>query len=213
MIGEPANYKQAVASPQKSLWLRAVEAEVKSQIDTEAWKKVYPVAGKKVVGCRWVYKIRWGPDGTPVRYKARLVIQGHQQVEGVDYFQTYAPVARLSSIRTLFAVAAAQGLTLRNTDVDTAFLQAPVEEEIYMRQPEGYDDGTGRVLRLLRALYGLKQAPRAWYGVIHQWLINQGFKSADADPCVYVKTCVSGDRLIVALYVGDPNEAPGVFNM
>jgi len=138
--------------------------------------------------------------------KARHVAKGFSQVFGKDYRQTYAPVCLISSLRILLAIAAILGLFLENMDVDTAFLQSPVEEEIYVKQPQGFEqygkNGEELVCRLKKSLYGLKQAPRNWNKVIDEWLISYGFTPSKADPCVYVYN-KDGVFIVIVLYVDD----------
>jgi len=136
-----------------------------------------------------------------------LVIQGFHQIYGLDYLETFAPVAKLSSIRLILAIAAMMDWEIHQADVDTAYLQAEVEEEIYMSQPEGYvkfgPNGERLVCRLVRSLYGLKQAGRNWNQLIDKFLKALGFVPSSADPCVYVKRDSDGGVTIIVLYVDD----------
>ena len=163
-----------------------------------------------------MFKTKLDQQGRVARYKARLVAQGFSQVPGRDFLETYAPVARPSSIRTMMAMATEQDWHLDQMDVDTAYLYAPVEEEIYMRQPVGKEqlgpNGEQLVCRLKKSLYGLKQSGRNWNQVIGSWLTEYGLTASDADPCVYTQhsgsSSASGStrpyiNLVVALYVDD----------
>jgi hypothetical protein len=118
--------------------------------------------GKFAVGCKWVYKIKTRADGLVERYKAHLVAKGFAQEYGIDYEETFAPVARLTSVRSLLAVAAVRHWQLFQMDVKNAFLNGDLTEEVYMHLPPGYHHPPHKVCRLRQALYGLKQAPRAW---------------------------------------------------
>jgi Reverse transcriptase (RNA-dependent DNA polymerase) len=127
--------------------------------------------------------------GEVVRWKCRLVTQEFFQVFGEDYDQTYSHVAKFTSIRTVLAISAQLGLTVRQTDVDTAFLNAPIKEDIWVRIPTGTpladnDDG---IYKLQMSLYGLKQAPREWNNSINGFLIQSGFKRMEADSCTYIR--------------------------
>jgi hypothetical protein len=119
--------------------------------------------GKSVIGCKWVYKIKTRADGFVERYKARLVARGFTQEYGIDYEETFAPVARLTSVQSLLAVAAVHHWPLFQMDVKNVFLNGDLLEEIYMQPPPSYLDSHNQVCCLRRALYGLKQAPRAWF--------------------------------------------------
>ena len=123
------------------------------------------------------FKNKQGEDGVVVRNKARLVAQGYSQKEGIDYEETFAPVARLEAIRILLAFAASKGFKLFQMDVKSAFLNGFIEEEVYVRQPPGFENPKypDRVFKLQKALYGLKQAPRAWYARLKTFLLENGF--------------------------------------
>lgn len=201
-LGEPTSYKEALSSPDKDKWLDAMLSEISSLNENETWELVKLPKGRKALPSKWVYKIKMNPDGTVERYKARLVIKGFSQTPGVDYDKTFSPVARLNTIRALLATSVKQNLRLLQFDVTTAFLNGKVEEQIFMKQPEGYNDGTDRVCLLKRSLYGLKQAPRCWNICINDFLLQSGFKQSEADPCLYTR--VRGTKKVhIALYVDD----------
>lgn len=128
--------------------------------------------------------------------------RGYAQVEGVDFFETYAPVVRADTVRSLLATAAAKDWNIHQFDVKTAFLYGPLEEEVYMTQPDGYQDGTPRVCKLQKGLYGLKQAPRQWNGLFHSFLLEKGFKQCPDDPCLYKLQNKEG-TMFLCLYVDD----------
>ncbi len=168
----------------------------------KTWELVHLPAGRKPVGCRWVFRLKRDDQGKIARYKARLVAKGFTQKEGVDYTETFAPVVRFETISMLIAYAVNNGLQLHQLDVETAFLHGHLEEEIYMTQPEGFDDKTGRVCRLRRSLYGLKQSPRCWNQALHEKLLNIGFQQLNADNCVYKRKTSMGHQFL-AVYVDD----------
>uniref|UniRef100_A0A2N9GJZ0 Integrase catalytic domain-containing protein n=1 Tax=Fagus sylvatica TaxID=28930 RepID=A0A2N9GJZ0_FAGSY len=162
-LHEPHTFREASSDP---LWQQAMKEELDALLKTGTWDLVDLPAGKSAIGCKWVYKIKTRSDGTVDRYKARLVAKGFTQEYGIDYEETFAPVARLSSIRTLIAVSASRHWPLFQMDVKNAFLNGELTEEVYMQLPPGFSQPPGfspKVCRLRRALYGLKQAPRAWF--------------------------------------------------
>jgi hypothetical protein len=141
------------------------------------------------VGCKWVLKKKLRPDGTIDKYKARLVAKGYTQKEGEDFFDTYSPVARLTTIRVLLSLAASHGLLVHQMDVKTTFLNGELEEEIYMDQPEGFvvKGQEGMVCKLVKSLYGLKQAPKELYDKFDRTLTSVGFVTNEADKFVYYR--------------------------
>lgn len=201
-IPEPTTYQDVLRSSEKDKWIEAMNNEVKSLQNNETWELTNLPDNRKALRCKWVFKIKRNPDGTVDKYKARLVAVGYSQKKGIDYDQTFSPVAKMSTIRILLSIAANENLTLRQFDVSTAFLYGTVKEEIFMRQPEGYNDGSGRVCKLKRSLYGLKQAPKCWNECIHDFLMESGFIRSEADPCVYVRER-GQKKILLALYVDD----------
>ena len=135
--------------------------EVHALDKTGTWEIVDLPAGKKPIGCKWVYRDKCNSDGTIQRYKARLVMRGDHQVEGIDYNETFAPVAKMTSVRCFLSVAIARGWELHQLDVNNAFLHGDLDEEVYMKLPPGYTASTPtKVYRLKKSLCRLKQAPR-----------------------------------------------------
>ncbi|PKI59003.1 hypothetical protein CRG98_020571 [Punica granatum] len=143
-------------------------------------------------------------DGSIDKYKARLVIKGYKQKEGLDYFDTYSPVTRINSIRMILAIAALRNLEVHQMDVKTAFLNGDLDEEIYMEQPEGFvaPGKERKVCKLVKSLYGLKQTPKQWHEKFDNAMISKGFKINECDKCVYIKETENG-YIILCLYVDD----------
>ncbi|KAD6453846.1 hypothetical protein E3N88_08552 [Mikania micrantha] len=169
------------------------------------WELTPLPQGKNAVGVKWTYKTKVGPNGEITRHKARLVAKGYSQIEGVDYTETFAPVARFETIRVVIAIAAYRGWELHQLDVKTAFLNGELNEEIYVQQPEGFTE-RGReelVYRLRKALYGLKQAPRAWYSKIDDYFERHGFTKSHSEPTLYIKKVLDQGVMYVCLYVDD----------
>jgi hypothetical protein len=151
-----------------------------------------------------VYKIKHNADGFVSRYKARLVAKGYAQTYGIDYEDTYSPVAKMTTIRAIIAMVATKGWSLHQMDVKNVFLHEDLQEEMYMEQPPGYVDQTclNLVCRLKKALYGLKQAPRAWLDKIGQYLVTSGFETSNANFSLYVKKTNHG-TIVIVIYVDD----------
>ena len=146
-------------------------------IKNKTWKLVPLSEGKKTVGCKWVFSIKHKADGSIERYKARLVAKGYTQTYGVDYQETFAPVAKLNTVRVLLSLAANLDWPLHQFDVKNTSLHGDIEEEVYMDIPLGYSItlGTNEACKLQRALYGLKQSPRAWFGRFSMAMKKYGF--------------------------------------
>lgn len=157
-----------------------------------------------VVGCKWVYKIKRRADGSLEQYKAQLVAKGFHQEEGVDYFETFSPVVRPTTIRLVLTLALSYGWPLQQLDVHNAFLNGTLQETVYMAQPPGFEDPSkpAHVCRLSKAIYGLKQSPRAWFHALSSALLAQGFKASCYDPSLFILAS-NGATLIVLIYVDD----------
>jgi hypothetical protein len=155
-----------------------------------------------VVSSRWLFKIKHAADGSIEKYKARFVARGFYQKEGIDYEETFAPVARYTSIKTIITLAAKMKWKLHQMDVKIAFLNGVIEEEVYIEQPQGFEveDRKSHVCRLKKALYGLKQAPRAWYGRIDIFLTSLGLTKSKIDSNLYFKI-MNNEPVILLLYV------------
>ena len=186
----------------RSEWRKAMDEEMESLRKNDTWALVTLPAGRHVVSSEWVFKSKTNPDGSLNRRKARLVARGFSQTAGVDYFETFAPVVRYESVRCVLSIAASHDMDMRQFDVKTAFLNGKLDEVVFMQQPDGYDDGTGRVCKLSRSLYGLKQSPRNWNARFTDFLIAEGFAATPEDTCVFMRK-VDTDLIIVCLYVDD----------
>ena len=173
---EPRNFRQACHSES---WRKAMRAEIDALEKNGTWTLVPAPRHKKPLGSKWVYKIKRKSDGSIERYKARLVIFGNHQVEGIDYNETFAPVVKLTTVRTLLAVAAARSWELHQMDVHNALLHGDLDEEVYMRLPPGFTASRPDVVcRLKKSLYGLRQAPRCWFAKLSGALKKYGFQQS-----------------------------------
>ncbi|CAI7904687.1 unnamed protein product [Closterium sp. NIES-53] len=202
MPGEPATLKEALESSDAEEWNKAMESELKSIEENGTWELVELPEGCNAITSKWLFKIKSDADGKIERYKYRLVAKGYQQKEKVDYKELFAPVVKPSTLRTLLAGAAIKGWAVKQMDVTTAFLNGVLEEEIFMAQPEGFDDGSGRVLRLKKAHYGLKQAPRQWYLKLRGVLEEIGFTSSSTDHSLFMLG-EGEQRRFMVVYVDD----------
>ncbi|GLT43009.1 hypothetical protein SLA2020_169860 [Shorea laevis] len=200
-ITEPSCLQDAMSSEE---WKTAMQEELNMIEKNATWKLVDRPTNKNVIGVKWVYKVKLNSDGSLNKCKARLVVKGYSQLAGIDFTETFAPVARFDTIRLLFAMAAQKGWLIYQLDVKSAFLNGELKEEIYIEQPDGYvkKGAEHKVYLLKKALYGLKQAPRAWYGKIDNHLLSLGFEKSIEEATLYVKE-KGADLIIVSIYVDD----------
>ena len=174
---EPASMKEAIESPDKEKWTDAIQKEMDSLYENEVWDLVKLPKDRNAVGSKRVFKQKVGSNGQVERYKARLVAQGFSQKRGLDYDETFSPVVRFESLRTINALAVNNGMKLHQMDVTTAFLNGELEEEVYMKQPEGFivKGKEDFVCKLKLSIYGLKQSPRCWNSALDNHLKGMGF--------------------------------------
>ena len=208
MLGVPQTHQQAISGPDAKRWQEAMEEEMGSLRENDTYTVTPLPEGRQTVGGRWVYALKDGP-GETVRHKARYVAKGYSQVEGIDYNETFSPTARMTSVRILMQLAVQYDLIVHQLDVKTAYLNAPIDQEIYVEQPEGFIVGKSSenlVWRLNKSLYGLKQSGRNWNKTLHDYLVQNGFSQVPAEPCVYIRNSKDGvvimlvwvDNIIVA---------------
>lgn len=204
---EPNTLAEALKRPDKEAWVNACKEELSSIRSKRTYTVVdAPAKPKKVLGSRWVLKRKHDEFGRITRYKARFCVQGFSQRDGIDYLQTFASVAKNASIKIILALAALFDWELDQTDVVTAFLNGLLEEEIYVKPPEGFEEPNGMVWLLNRALYGLKQSPRMWYKTLKDFLATLGFKPLHSDHAVFIRQIGSDLRTgltILVVYVDD----------
>jgi hypothetical protein len=194
-------FEQAVGNPK---WDNAMDEEMLALDANATWELVALPKDKKANGCKWVYKVKHNADGSVSRYKARLVAKGYAQTYGINYEETYSPVAKMTTVKAIIVMATSKGWSLHQMNVKNVFLHGDLQEEVYMEQPSSYVDQThpNLVCRLKKALYGLKQAPRAWSDKIGQYLITSGFQTSNVDFSLYVKKTNHG-IVIIVIYVDD----------
>lgn len=198
---EPTNFQDA---EKEESWRCAMQEEIDSIHNNQTWSLVDPPAGQRVIGLKLVYKVKKDSDGKVVKHKARLVAKGYVQKQGIDFEEVFAPVARMETVRLLITLAAQEGWWLHHMDVKSAFLNGELEEEVYVKQPPGFEDkgSEHKVLKLHKALYGLKQAPRAWNSKLDSTLTSLRFEKSPFEHAVYKKD--KGENcLLVGVYVDD----------
>ncbi|KAJ9560513.1 hypothetical protein OSB04_005673 [Centaurea solstitialis] len=198
---EPSEIDQALSDPD---WVRAMQDELAEFERNKVWRLVKRPWGKSIIGLKWIFRNKKDENNLVIRNKARLVAKGFRQQEGIDYDETFAPVARIEAIRIFLAYAAHKNMMVYQMDVKCAFLNGVLREEVYVEQPEGFVDPRfpDHVYALDKALYGLKQAPRAWYETLTIYLLGAGYKKGTIDPTLFLRK-TGDDLIIVQIYVDD----------
>jgi hypothetical protein len=198
---EPKRVDEALIDPD---WVISMQEELNNFTRNEVSELVERPKNHNVIGTKWVFRNKENEDGIVVKNKSRLVAQGYTQVEGLDFDETFAPVARLEAIRILLAYACSLNIKLYQMDVKSAFLNGKISELVYFEQPPGFEDPTkpNHVYKLSKDLYGLKQAPRAWYERLREFLLSNGFKVGKVDTTLFTKK-IGNDIFIYQIYVDD----------
>ncbi|GJW76428.1 retrovirus-related pol polyprotein from transposon TNT 1-94 [Tanacetum coccineum] len=185
---EPKNFKMAVI---EDCWFQAMQDEIHEFDRLEVWELVPRPVYVMVIALKWIYKVKLDEYGDVLKNKARLVAKGYRQEEGIDFEESFALVARIEAIRIFIANAASKNMVIYQMDVNTAFLNRDLQEEVFVSQPEGFEDPEHptHIYRLKKALYGLKQAPRAWYDTLSKFLMATKFFKGAVDPtprCIFI---------------------------
>ncbi|CAI7769221.1 unnamed protein product [Closterium sp. NIES-53] len=178
-VPEPKTLAEALSGPDAEKWKQSVKEEYDSLLENETWELCELPPGKKAISSKLIFRHKYGPDGELTRYKSRLVAKGFQQTKGKDFDEIFAPVGKGTTLRVMFGMAANRGWRIKQMDITTAFLNGIILEELYMLQPEGFDDGSGRVCKLKKAIYSLKQALRTCYHKLEETLLAGGFKKSE----------------------------------
>ena len=194
--------KAADASPQAASWKEARLKELGSFESNSVWELVPPPPGVKPLGVKWIHKTKLKGDGSFDKHKARLVVQGYAQREGIDYEETFSPTASTTMVRAFLVMTCIHDLELHQLDVSTAFLYGKIDKELYVKQPLGHEDGTNRVYKLLKSVYGLKQAPRIWIATLKKVLVSIGFTQSCMDESLFF-LYKDGKALWLIVFVDD----------
>ncbi|CAI7771020.1 unnamed protein product [Closterium sp. NIES-53] len=201
-VPEPKTLAEALSGPDAEKWKLSVKEEYDSLLENETWELCELPPGKKAISSKLIFRHKYGPDGELTRYKSRLLAKGFQQTKGKDFDDIFAIVGKGTTLRVMLGTAANRGWRIKQMDITTAFLNGIILEELYMLQPEGLDDGSGRVCRLKKAIYGLKQAPRAWYHKLEETLLAGGFKKSECDHSLFLLQ-EKNEFLMLLVYVDD----------
>ncbi|CAI7890666.1 unnamed protein product [Closterium sp. NIES-54] len=203
-IPTPRSYAEAIAGPYSSQWQSAMDAEIASWKSTGTYVDEVPPPGANIVSGMWIFRVK-RPPGSPPVFKARYVARGFSQRQGVDYFQTFSPTPKMTTLRVLLHVAAQRDYELHSLDFSTAFLQGSLHEEIWLRRPPGFTGSfpPGTQWSLRRPVYGLRQAPREWHDTLRTTLAALGFAPSTADPSLFLRTDTSLPPFYILVYVND----------
>ncbi|CAI7733509.1 unnamed protein product [Closterium sp. NIES-53] len=203
-IPTPRSYTEAIESPYSSQWQSAMDAEMASWKSTGTYVDEVPPPGANIVSGMWIFRVK-RPPGSPPVFKARYVARGFSQRQGVDYFQTFSPTPKMTTLRVLLHVAAQRDYELHSLDFSTAFLQGSLHEEIWLRRPSGFTGSfpAGTQWSLRRLVYGLRQAPREWHDTLRTTLAALGFAPSTADPSLFLRTDTSLPPFYILVYVDD----------
>ncbi|CAI7927129.1 unnamed protein product [Closterium sp. NIES-54] len=203
-IPTPRSYAEAIEGPYSSQWQAAMDAEMASWKSTGTYVDDVPPPGANIVSGMWIFRVKRLPGSPPV-FKARYVARGFSQRQGVDYFQTFSPTPKMTTLRVLLHIAAQRDYELHSLDFSTAFLQGSQHEEIWLRRPPGFTGSfpPGTQWSLRRPVYGLRQAPREWHDTLRTTLAALGFALSTADPSLFLRTDTSLPPFYVLVYVDD----------
>ncbi|CAI5496822.1 unnamed protein product, partial [Closterium sp. Naga37s-1] len=203
-IPTPRSYAEAIEGPYSSQWQTAMDAEMASWKSTGTYVDEVPPPGANIVSGMWIFRVK-RPPGSPPVFKARYVARGFSEQEGVDFFQTFSPTPKMTTLRVLLHVAAQRDYELHSLDFSTAFLQGSLHEEIWLRHPPGFSGSfpAGTQWSLRRPVYGLRQAPREWHDTLRTTLAALGFAPSTADPSLFLRTDTTLPPFYVLVYVDD----------
>ena len=198
----PLTLKDARESSEWPEWEKAIQIELDQLTQKNTWELADLPEDRIAIKNKWVFVKKYDKQGKLIKYKARLVAKGYSQIPGIDYFDVFSPVVRLETIRALLALAAMHDWEIQQMDVKGAYLNGILKEEVYMAQPEGYEDGSNKTCHLLKTLYGLKQSGREWNIELNSQLTKHGYQRIHSDPCVYIQK-LKDDTILITIWVDD----------
>lgn len=203
VVDVPQSYEEAISSEHASDWKAAMQSEIDSLRENDTWTLEKVPDDQKPINGKWVYACKSDKDGNVTRFKARYVAQGYSQTYGQNFIETFSPTVKMSTVRALTQVAVSNDWVIKHIDVKTAYLHAPIDYDIYISQPKGFEVGGPDIYcHLRKGLYGLKQSGRLWYGVLHDFFCDSGFTRSDVDHCLYTKS-IRGQLVRIAVFVDD----------
>lgn len=197
---EPTSVGQALAAPH---WFQAMKEEYQALMRNQTWTLVASSDARKPIRCKWIFRTKENPDGSINKYKARLVAKGFHQKAGSDFTETFSPVVKPVTVRIVLTLAVTNNWTIQQIDVNNAFLNGTLEEEVFMQQPPGFESADkSLVCKLNKAIYGLKQAPGAWFDKLKSALLQHGFPASRCDPSLFLLNHGSL-HIMILVYVDD----------
>ncbi|RUS71344.1 hypothetical protein EGW08_020887 [Elysia chlorotica] len=192
----PKTFDDAMNCEDSEMWKKAMDVEMSALRENDTYELTTLPPGKDIVGGKWAFAVKDNQNDAPT-FKARFIAKGYSQTQDIDYEETFSPTAHMSSLRALMQISVQNNMIINQMDMKSAYLNAPIDYEIYVKQPEGYENCEKLVLRLNKSLYGLKQSGRNWNQTFHKFMSEQGFQQSQNDTCVYTKS--KGDDLIIIL--------------
>lgn len=198
----PVHFSDVRHSPDEAQWKEAIKKELENMVRNGVLEEAELPTTRHAISSRWVFTLKQDAVGQVVQHKARLVAKGYQQIPGIDFDETFSPTASFAGLRIFLTMCAAQDLDMGQCDIKSAFLESDLEEELYLKSPEGFELPPGKVFRLRKALYGLKQSPRTWNAALDVYLRAEGFIPFDSDPCIYSRG-KGADLFYLYVYVDD----------
>src|SRR5579871_5864569 len=204
MNSDPVNLNDALSSPEKDMWIKAMQEEFESLKANDTWKLVLRPTDRDVIDIRWVFRIKRNLDQSIEKYKGRFVVRGFTQIPGVDYDEVYSPMVSYIANRILIVLAAKYDLIIHQMDVKSVFLNEEVDTELYVEQPEMFEEKDRKlwVCKLKKGLYGLKQAPRLWHRTLQSHLLSIRFTQLESEPSIFIKK-LKDTFIVIAAYVDD----------